>query len=230
MEILKTAVVDITTLVSCCHAMRSRPADSELPGQQKLRKRLRHELKCGTLAYIDVLARTRRSGFDAALLVACRLAAERRMPGAIRYQPVLARTLAEEAGSLDMLAPARQDLWRLAHMAVYLRIGVGMLRESADPSNAQCAHALAGSLRRRLRKALSAYARAALRTKASKTRLIAKAREAALSEIGTGGAAGAERLADMELSSDAKLKFLRQGVAKPLHDLALDWRRGESLH
>ena len=76
----------------------------------------------------------------------------------------------------------------------------------------------------RLRKALVAYGRAALRTKAAKGRFIVKARVAALTEIGPRGAAEAERLADVEAGTDPALNGIRQGVATPLVDLALDWR------
>jgi hypothetical protein len=79
------------------------------------------------------------------------------------------------------------------------------LRGSAALVDAKSADALAGRLRRRLRKALIAYGRAALRTKAAKGRFIVKAREAALAEIGPRGAAGAEQLADVEAGADPAL-------------------------
>jgi hypothetical protein len=86
----------------------------------KLRSRLRRDIKRGTVAYIDALARTRRGAVDAALLVKCRVTAELRMPHALLHQEVLSRIMASEAGSLDGLVAARQDLWRLAHVAIYL--------------------------------------------------------------------------------------------------------------
>jgi hypothetical protein len=72
---------------------------------------------------------------------------------------------------------------------------------------------------------LIAYARATLRTKAPKGRPIGKAREAALAEIGPRGAAEAERLAEFEAGADPARTLIRQGVTKPLLDLALDWHR-----
>jgi hypothetical protein len=118
---------------------------------------------------------------------------------------LLGSIMANEAGSLDGLAAARQDLWRLAHVAICLSIGMAALRGSAALVDAKSADALAGRLRRRLRKALIAYGRAALRTKAAKGRFIVKAREAALAEIGPRGAAGAEQLADVEAGADPAL-------------------------
>jgi hypothetical protein len=224
MDLLRTAVVDITTLVTACHALRSSPAESEVVLQRKLRNRLRRDLKRGAVAYIDVLARTKHGAVDDALLVKCRAAAELQMPHALAHQEMLDLIMASEAGSLDGLAAARQDLWRLAHVAIYLGSGMAILRGPTLLIDAKSAHALAGRLRRRLRKALIAYARTALRPKAPKGRLIAKAREAALAEIGPRGAAEAERLGDVEAGADLALTVIRQGVTKPLLDLALDWQ------
>lgn len=76
------------------------------------------------------------------------------------------------------------------------------------------ADALSRRLRRRLRKALIAYARGVLRTKARTGRLIVMARAAAL--------------ADIEAGADAARRVTARGVTKPLLDLALDWQRSES--
>ncbi|WP_341890687.1 hypothetical protein [Variovorax sp. YR752] len=223
MDLLKTAVVDIITLVSTCHALESFPSEGEEVLQRKPRNRLRRDLKRGTVAYIDTLARTRRGVVDDDLLRRCRVAAEQQMPHALSHEELLGRVMACEVGSLDGLAAARQDLWRLAHVAICLSSGMSTLRGSSVLVHARSADALAGRLRRRLRKALIAYARAALRNKASKGRLVVKAREAALDEIGSRGAIEAERLADVEAGADAALGVIRQGVTKPLLDLALDW-------
>lgn len=223
MDLLKTAVVDITTLVSTCHALRSAAAD-ELALQRKQRNRLRREIKCATVAYISVLARSRRGAVDDALLVECRLAAESQMPQALGHQESLGNVLGHQAGSLDGLAAARQDLWRLAQVAGHLRTGMEALRASATAAQAKSAEAQERPLRRRLRKALIAYARAALRTKALKGRLIVMARAAALAEIGPRGATEAERLADVEAGVDSTRRVLARGVTKPLLDLSLDWQ------
>jgi hypothetical protein len=227
MDLLTTAVVDITTMVATCHALKSGPAEGELVLPRKLRNRLRRDIKRGTVAYIDALARTRRGVVDDALLRKCRVAAEQQMAHALAHQESLGHIMANEAGSLDGLAAARQDLWRLAHMAIYLSGGMVTLRESAALVHAKSADALAGRLRRRLRKALIAYARAALRTKAPKGRLVVKAREAALAEIGPRGAAEADQLAGIEAGADAALSVIQHGVTRPLRGLAIDWQRHE---
>jgi hypothetical protein len=162
MNLLRTAVLDITALVATCHALKLSPADGDLLLQRKLRNRMRRDIKRGTVAYIDTLARTRRGVVDDALLCTCRVAVEQQMPHALAHQDSLARIMAREAGSLDGLVAARQDLWRLAHMAIYLSGGMATLRGST--ADAQLADALARHLRRRFREPSIAYQRAALRT------------------------------------------------------------------
>ena len=224
MDLLRTAVVDITTLVATGHALMSRPAEGDdLATRRKLRTRLRREIERATIAYIDALARTKRSEVDDILLGACRVAAERQMARAMESRDLLSRIMASEAGSLDGFAAARQDLWRLAHMTIYLRVGVATLRESGASGDAKLTGSLARRLRRRLRKALVAYARATLRTKEPGGRQIVAARRAALLEIGKRGAAEAEWLADIEAGGAPMHTVLRLGVTRPILDLALDW-------
>jgi len=228
MDLLRTAVVDITTLVATCHALKAGPVEGERVLQRKLRNRLRRDIKRGTVAYIDALARTKRGLLDATLLVTCRVAAEQQMAHALAHQTLLGRVMASQAGSLDGLAAARQDLWRLAHMTICLGTGMADLRASSAGASAKSADAVAGRLRRRFRKALIAYARASLRTKAPTARLIVTAREAALAEIGPRGAAEAQRLADIEARADPAHGVIGRGVMKPLLDLALDWQRHDA--
>lgn len=225
MDLLRTAVVDITTLVATCHALKSVPSDGDLGMHRKLRNRMQREIRRGTVAYIDVLARTKLGAVDHALLGACRVAAEQQMSHAMSKQELLGRVMGSEAGSLDGLAAARQDLWRLAHMATYLRIGIASLAESAYSVDFKSARSLAGRLRRRFRKALVAYARVSLRTKDREGQLIAAAREAALAEIGKRGAAEAERLSAIESVGGPTHSVIASGVTKPLLDLAVDWQR-----
>jgi hypothetical protein len=224
MDLLRTAVVDITTLVAACHSLMAAPREGELEVHRKLRNRLRRDIRRATVAYIDTLARTRRGHVDDALLSACRVAAEQELGQAIRHQDLLCQIMRTEPGSLDGIAAARQDLWRLAHLTIHLRGGMVALRNVGGAARVKLASALAGRLRRRLRKALVAYARAALRTKSSEGPPIMAARRAALARIGKRGAAEAERLVDIESDADLPHKLLRQGVAKPLSDLATDWQ------
>jgi hypothetical protein len=226
MDLLGAAVIDITTLVATCHALAAGPADGDLALQRKRRQRLRRQIKRGTVAYIDALARTKRGVVNEVLLAACRVAAERQMAAAIRHQDLLRRIMAGEPGSLDGLAAARQDLWRLAHMTIYLRIGMAALLEAGDPAARKSAGAASARLRRRLRKALIAYARASLRPGQPRGQLIAAARAAAIAEIGRPATADAEHLAAIEAGSGDRQTILRLGLVKPLIDLFLDWHTG----
>lgn len=141
MDPLRPTVVDLTTMVATCHALKSSPAEGELVLPRKLRSRLRRDFKRGTVAYIDALARTRRGMVDEGLLCRCRVAAERQMPQALAHQESLGHIMANEAGSLDGLAAARQDLWRLAHMAH------GTACSGSGDVEWQLAHGLAGQSR-----------------------------------------------------------------------------------
>lgn len=228
MDLLGTAVVDIATLVAACHALKSSPVEGALGLQRKLRGRLRREIKRGTLAYVDALARTKRGVVDAAVLAACRNASEQQMTHAIANEHLLNQVMANEPGSLDGFVAARHDLWRLAHITINLRMGAASLRKSGASGHAKSAGFLAGRLRRRFRKALIAYARASLRAKEPKGHQIAKAREAALAQIGKRGAAEAERLSDFEAGADPARAVIKLGVTKALFDLALDWQRHQS--
>ena len=189
MDLLKTAVVDITTLVATCHALKSSPVEDGGGLQHKLRGRLRREFKRGTIAYIDVLARTRRGAVDEALLAKCRVAAEQQLPHALVQQPIDIPYAELPAFPVLGVAATRQDLWRLASVAIHLSIGMAAMRGAVAWVDADPADALASRLRRRLRKALIAYARATLRTKSAKAGSIVKARDAAMAEIGPQGAA-----------------------------------------
>lgn len=70
-------MVDVTTLVATCHGLHSGPAEDGDGLQCKLRSRLLRDIKRGTVAYIDALARTRRGVVDDALLAKCRVSGER---------------------------------------------------------------------------------------------------------------------------------------------------------
>jgi len=225
MDLLSTAVVDVITLVATCHALSADAVDEDPALRGRLRQGLREDIKRATLAYIDALASTKRGQLDEALLARCRLAAEQQMPAAITRQDLLARLMAHQAGALEGLAAARQDLWRLAHMTVHLRLGMHSLRALGDTANTLAAESLSGRLRRRFRKALIAYARSTLRTKATKGRPIDRARQAALDEVGRRGVAEAELLADIEADAAPAHKLIWLGVTNPLLDLGLDWQQ-----
>jgi predicted PilT family ATPase len=228
MDLLRTAVVDITTLLATWHALKSAPFKADPAMHRKLRNHVRREIKRATFAYVDALARAEPGTVDDVLLTACRRAAEQQMTHAISQRELLADIMGSETGALDGFAATRQDLWRLANMTIHLRIGITTLAQSGDAADAKFTRALADRLRRRLRKALVAYVRTSLRAKVATGPLIATARGAALAQIGKRGAAQAERLSQIESGGDPAHTAIRSGVARPLLDLGLDWKRPES--
>jgi hypothetical protein len=226
MDLLRAAVADITTLVATCRALRIFRLTGESGQQRKLRVRIRRELKRGTVAYIDTLARSKRGTMDEGLLSACRVAAEQEMACAIRHHPELKRLMNNESGVLNGVSAARHDLWRLSNVAFYLRLGFVAIRDVGV--HLEAAKAPAGRLRRRFRRALVAYARTSHRDHEGKEMVIGAARVAALAEIGKRGLEDAARLCELELRAGEAYKFIQTGVAKPLHDLILDWRPPEN--
>lgn len=224
MDLLRTAVVDIATLVATCRALKVRADEDDRELRRKLRQRLRRDLRRGTITYVDTLARTRRAAVDETLLTKCRVAAEGQMPRALACADLLCRVMSSEAGALDGMAAMRQDLWRLAHLVTRLGHALNQLRAAGSTAEAAAATEAARRLRRRLRKALTAYARTALRGKAPIAEALAEARLAALAEIGARGAAAADALADREGGTGGAAGVLRDAISRPLWDLLLDWR------
>ncbi len=85
--------------ISTCHAFMSDPVEGGLAMKARLRNRLRWEIKRGTVAYIDTLARARRGVADEALLAACRVAAEQHLGRALRQQDLLGRIVSSQPGA-----------------------------------------------------------------------------------------------------------------------------------
>jgi len=224
MDLLRTAVVDIATLVATSRALRTSRLEGELAEHGKLRGRLKDDLRRGTATYIDTLARSKRGEMDGQLLDACRSAAEQQMPRATRYREELNRLMSSQPGVLDGMAAARQDLWRLAHMSVHLRLGLLAMREADDPVEFDAAKKLANRLRRRIRRALIAYARVSHREKEGEKPVLAAARKAALKQIEPLAESEAQRLGEMEALARSSPAVIRKGVERPLRDLVMDWR------
>jgi hypothetical protein len=67
--------------------------------------------------------------------------------------------MSSQLGVLSGIAAMRQDLWRLAHIAIQIRPGLLAIRGACDPVEVEAAKKLAGRFRRRVRRPLIAYAR-----------------------------------------------------------------------
>jgi len=225
MDLLRTAVIDIATLVATSRAVRTSRLEGELAEHGKLRSRLRDDLRRGTTAYIDTLARSKRGEMDGQLLDACRCAAEQQMPRAMQYREELNRLMSSQPGVLEGVAAARQDLWRLAHMSVHLRLGLMVMRDAGDRAEFETAKKLTNRLRRRIRRALIAYARVSLREKEGEELILTAARKAAMKQIEPHAESEARRLGEIEARGRPNSAVISKGVGKPLRDLVLDWRQ-----
>jgi hypothetical protein len=225
LKVLETAVVDICTLVATCHALKvsasASGGDSAMP--QGLRRLLRRQLKSGTLAYLGKLARAKHEEPEDSLLARCRRAAEEEMADALSHQAWLSRIMRGQRGALQGLAAARQDLWRLTHLAAQLRAGALALDPFERPGDEERAKRVLRRLRRRLRKALVTYADTLLGVPAATGRQITRARRRALAEIGTQGPLEVRRLTRLTHGQDAASTALWSVLLKSLGELALDW-------
>ena len=211
MELLESAVADISLLLATRRALRDKRG--EHPG-------LRPEFKRAAVAYLGALARADANAHDAAVLVSCRVAAEREMPQALLAADHLRAMMEATPGVLIGFSAARHDLWRLAHIVVHLRRGAARL---SDAQRA-LAEKAAKRLGKRLRKALVAYARVSMRDGGRPEQAVSEARRAAGTELQpTKSVADASALARFEVDHGVVPGLLERGVTRPLLDLLIDW-------
>lgn len=223
MDWLRTAVVDITTLTATYRALTHGLLVGNLGRRHRLRDKLRAELKRGVVAYIDALARSKHGVVDAGRLASYRLAAEYEMPRALAQQGELCHLMKTAPGSLFGVAAARQDLWRLAHMALQVRQGVAALQAARGERDRKSIKKSGALLRRKFVRGLIAYARASQRICDGDGHMIIVARKAALLAIGKRATADAQSLGQLEADVGVTHTLIRTGVVKPLADLVLDW-------
>jgi hypothetical protein len=223
MESLDSAVVDITRLIALCRALRSVEARGTQRGAVPHRRTLRAELKRSAGAYLKTLARARDGVVDEAALMRCRLAAERCMPDAIASVHELGGLMDSAAGALDGLSTTRHDLWRLSHIAIHLREGAALLRRLQSNADDAPTRKVAKSLQRQFRRAMVAYANAAVQQTGDSRRSIRRAREAAIGRLGAQCVDVADQLAWLEAELARPHDVIQAGVAQPLRNLLLDW-------
>jgi hypothetical protein len=226
MNLIMTSVVDIATLAATCRALRTIPPDGAATMRKRLRSRLRTQLRRALRAYIGVLAGSRAGSVDAALLAACRLAAEQRMPDAMERQAELDRVMATEAGALDGLPAARQDLWRLAHLTLCARVEEDKgLAARAPAEDADAAKKAAKALRRPLRRALVAYCRALQRGDMQTRPMIERGRAAALRAL----ALLPEPPDSLDLPDAGAGASIPASISRMVEGVRLDWEAGPKL-
>ncbi|MBV9892295.1 MAG: hypothetical protein JO090_15580, partial [Rhizobacter sp.] len=183
MEPLEIAVVDITRLIASCRALGGLDLDSVGRKAFARRRQVRAELRLAAGAYLKTLARAPDGVVDEAELLKCRLSAEERMPAAIAWASELANVMDQSAGSLSGMAAARNDLWRLSRVAIHLREGASSLRHLTSKADQQSARKIAKQLQRMFRRALLAYAKAAMKGRVDSRTWVRRAREAATARL-----------------------------------------------
>lgn len=223
MELLESAVVDITWLMATAHALRIPRTTGDAPPGLRGRRRLRDELRRGAIAYLKLLARSEQAMADAQLLAACRLAAEHRMPRAIAEADRLRTLMTEQPGALDGLAVVRHDLWRLAHLTIHVRRDAGVFAAGRGDAEGRAVRKVARRLGKRLRKALIAYVRAGMRSGGATEGRVARLRQAALSGLSAGRAADAAHSARSARELPVAPLVLGPGIERALTDLRIDW-------
>jgi hypothetical protein len=221
MELLETAVVDVTLLMATSRALRARRGDG--PAPLRGRRRIRDELRRGAVAYLRTLLRGEQQMPGAALLAASRVAAEGKMPRSIAAADGLRAMMASQPGALAGFASTRHDLWRLAHMAIHLRHGASNLAVQATDADTRELHKTSRRLGKRLRKSLVAYVRTCMRVDGENVDVLGAARRAAVGELGAWSATDAATLAHRESDLGVRRHEIEIGVSRALSDLLTDW-------
>ena len=222
-DLLEFAVVDITWLLVTARALHQDRSQPQSAGGRKIRRRLRKELGRAVRAYLGTLSRCGDNSFDARALNQCRSAAEREMPNAIVRQRDLQVMLEQEPDALNAFAPARHDLWRLSHIAIHLRRGARLLRDTELGKLVAGGRSPGRRLQRRVRRAMVEYVRSLMGEGAPGESPVMTARRAAIDRLDADWVAVAAELARKAGRVEPASQLLEQGVAKPLRDLAQDW-------
>ncbi len=221
MELLETAVVDVTLLMATSRALRAPRGDG--PARLRGRRRMRDELRRGAVAYLRTLLRGEQQMPDAALLAASRVAAEGKMPRSIAAAEALKAMMASQTGALAGFTSTRHDLWRLAHLAIHLRNGASTLAAKAVDVDTRDLRKTSRRLGKRLRKSLVAYVRTCMRADVDRVDPLGAARCAAVGELGAWSAVEAATLAHRESDFGARRHEIEIGVSRALSDLLTDW-------
>lgn len=220
MDLLQTAVDDVAVLIATGRALSEQPPDTDLGADEG---RLRMQLRRAAGAYLDLLARRKHGVFDSEALAACRVAAEQQMPLALQAAPGLAAMMSQRSGALEGVTAARNDLLRLAHIAVHLRRGTAALRHAGVDLDEAETRKLVKRLRRNLRESLVAYARAGMRGPDDVSPMLREARRAAIKLLRTHCVDDIERLAEIEARTPNLNAPILGRISGALRDLTLDW-------
>lgn len=221
MEHLKAAALDVTLLVTTIRALAIDHGE-ETKDQRKARKRWAGELKRAVGGYLAALWRSEDARFGDSALARCRVAAEREMSHAMRDRILIKAILEHQPQGLTGYVTARNDLWRLAHVIVHLRAARQLLENHGGGAVASSRRSPGRRLQRRLRRAMSDYARSLMRSARPGLAIMA-ARQSAVARLDDGGVAIAEKLLHAASRFEEALRPIDDGVVRPLQALLADW-------
>jgi hypothetical protein len=208
-DILETAVVDVSWLLATARALGRSGSDGP--------RGLRPELRRAVAAYLRALAKAKLDAPADAVLGACRVAAESEMTKSLQRVDELRAMMTARPGALEGFAQVRHDLWRLARIAAQSRRSAAHLRGIDAVAIVDVKR-----LGKRLRKALGAYARASMR--GDHATMVGRARRAACGALGTKVSGNAKRLSLLACQTEEATGFVDETLLRSLSDLLLDWQ------
>jgi hypothetical protein len=221
MEHLKTAALDVTLLVTTVRALDAVDAD-EAQDQRKARKRWAGELKRAVAGYLAALWRSDDARFDVSALNRCRVAAEREMKHALRDRTRIKAILEQQPQGLAGYVTARNDLWRLAHVIVHLRAARLLLERRGFEAVAASPRSPGRRLQRRLRRAMSDYARSLMRSAGPGLATMA-GRQSAVGRLDARSFESADKVLQAAADVEAARRLVDDGVVRPMRAIVEDW-------
>ena len=223
MDLIETAVVDLTMLIATCRVLRVHQKDRERGARPEWQRGLRGEIRRGTKSYLGTLAHSSPGDVDSEVLARCRVAAEREMKKALQAAPALCQLMNTESGALSGFTAVRHDLWRLSRIAMHLPRLADAWRHTPAKSHRRAAQAAIERLQRNLRRAWVGYARACMRSPARSEHVANDGRRGALSRLPERCFTDAERLLRWMGQDQAGATEIERCLVQPLRDIATDW-------
>ncbi len=221
MEHLKAAALDVTLLVTTIRALGTADVD-EARDQRAARKRWVGELKRAAAGYLAVLWRSDDARFDVATLSRCRVAAEREMKHALRDRARIKAILEQQPQGLAGYVTARNDLWRLAHVIVHLRAVRHLLERAGFEAVASARRSPGRRLQRRLRRAMSDYARSLMRSAGPGLATVA-GRQSVVTRLDARSFENADKLLQAAAGLESARRLVEDGVVRPMRAMVEDW-------
>jgi len=215
------AALDVTLLVTTIRALGNDDA-SEARDLRTVRKRWVAELKRAVGSYLRALWRSDDARFDVSALGRCRVAAEREMKHSLRDRARIKAILEQQPQGLAGYVSARNDLWRLAHVVVHLRAARHLLERRGFEAVASARRSPGRRLQRRLRRAMSDYARSLMRSAGPDLATFA-GRQSAVTHLDARSFENADKLSQAASGLEPAHRLIEDGVVRPMQAMVEDW-------